>query len=333
MNQEGITTLFSTLGASKITLGSDNVVTNCLFAPFLHPSKAGCRSYDNRPSFSVKINNEGASAWHCFTCNAKGQSLDVFLRRLDLLRGRGQLAELIREVEAVEKEDPSSLTLNAAGHYKTVLDTKHKPALFDTEDIAWDEAVLSKYRPGVHSSFIQRGLDIATCKTFGLLFDERQNRVLFPIRRQSDKSLVGLTGRICGKGEPKYKDYWGFHKAHYLYGEHLLDLTLPSILVVEGMFDVLKLWHYGYRNIVATMGVKVTYWQIRKLFIWGLPLYLAHDWDAAGNDARQTLIHFLKGRVPLYDVPQPVGNPMPDDPGACAKDAFDLALKKSKKIL
>ena len=68
-------------------------------------------------------------------------------------------------------------------------------------------------------------------------------------------------------------------KQEYLFGEMKED----TVIVVEGVFDVMKLWEYGYYSCVSTMGVTIGDIQVEMMIKNGIKnIIIMPDGDEAG---------------------------------------------------
>ena len=68
-------------------------------------------------------------------------------------------------------------------------------------------------------------------------------------------------------------------KQEYLFGK----MTGDVVILVEGVFDVMKLWEYGYFSCISTMGVTIGDKQIEILIENGIKdVIIMPDGDQAG---------------------------------------------------
>jgi len=326
MNKTSLLELVHTLGITKISESNGNISIPCPFAPIHHAS-----GKDDNPSMSISFSDSDRSLVQCFTCHTDGVLVSV-LAELEK-KIKGSVPEgLVEQVRLAEAENLPGMWLRAGRKHVASLEAT-QPGVSD--DSVWPEEFLANFRRAIHPYLIKdRGIDEATCRLFSALYDEFQRRVVFPVRRQKDKALVGVLGRYLGDWEadcvPKYRDYSGFNKGRFFFGEHLLDLDKPRIILVEGPMDVLKLWSLGFRNVLGMMGTSVTQVRVEKLAFWDKPVYISTDRDKAGNDARLLLSHALGRRLKLFDVPHIPGR---KDPGDCVSaDEFQSVLSKSTYI-
>lgn len=110
---------------------------------------------------------------------------------------------------------------------------------------------------------LTRGFSAETIAAWEIGYDRKHKRVTFPVRDVSGK-LMGFSKRATRKGQTPPYLHLGFKKSRILYGEYRVDATQP-LWVVEGQADVLSLWQLGERNVVATMGTRVSDKQLSRL--------------------------------------------------------------------
>jgi len=191
------------------------------------------------------------------------------------------------------------------------------------------EARMTRFQTGVPKYAISRGLDIETCRTWGLGYDKLAKRLVFPVRRYDGK-LIGLTGRdITGQAAAKYHNYSGLDKARYIFGEHMLKAGEPIILC-EGQIDAIITWQHLGVPTVAPLGEGFSEHHVRTICAHQPPVvYLFPDNDPPGRLAAEKMEYALHGRVVMKLMLPPLGM----DPGELTVDESKTALASSKKIL
>ncbi len=133
-------------------------------------------------------------------------------------------------------------------------------------------------------------------------YDRFRNRIVFPIFSK-DGDIIGFGGRVLSsKDAPKYlnsPETLIFHKGKNLYGLHLVQkghFSKTTVILVEGYFDVLKLYANGVINVVAPLGTALTPDQARILSYFTKNIVLLFDGDDAGmkaaHRATKTLLSF-----------------------------------------
>jgi hypothetical protein len=327
MDAAGIEKILMALGVSKFNRSGEDVNCQCILAEWTHPS-----GKDNRPSMGIKISEKGKSIYQCLSCHRTGSLLGL----LCILRQKGRKVDAIiewtRERERVSLQ--RSLEIAAEAHLEI-------PEAKDTSEMdVWDEREFEPFKGRVPRYLLNRNIPMSIAKEFDLGYDEGEGRLVFPIRRIKDNALVGLVGRAIKDGvNPKYKNYWSFSKSKDLYGENRVSLKdadetpkeLPGhegLILCEGMFDVLRLWSYGYKNAMCIFGTSPSRVQIEKILEYSRPVYMLFDWDSSGDEARRLLFPELVGRVSVYDVSGPAGK----DPDDLPKDELLACIKNAKRV-
>jgi DNA primase len=143
-----------------------------------------------------------------------------------------------------------------------------------------------------------QGFDVKEVLACGLIkegksggyYDNFRNRIMFPIHNLSGKTIA-FGGRILGDGIPKYLNSPEtplYSKSQNLYP---LDLTRNEIrkrdfaIIVEGYFDCIIPFHFGIRNVVASLGTSLTENQVKVLGRYTRNVITNYDPDSAGTAA------------------------------------------------
>lgn len=281
------------LGYSQVyTSGrrGDHISISCPLAPFRHMDP-----YDGNKSCSVKLDSDGPSLARCHSgsCGFKGSLFKLFSLAIGLGEPDEDLDLLLKEIREVESVDPEKMCARLEWKKEAVL----KAPQFDYAVL--DEGQLDKFVAGVPRYAIQRGLSIESCKRWGLRYDKKNERLIFPVRRR-DGALVGMTGRdITNRyktedSRPKYKNYPGLDKTSYLYGENLWVQGRPMVLV-EGQIDAILVDQALEEfNIGGVLGSGFTPVQARKVAD-SIPteVFLFPDGDVAGAQTMAKVFHAL----------------------------------------
>jgi DNA primase len=133
-----------------------------------------------------------------------------------------------------------------------------------------------------------RGLSEFVLKKFNIRYDCIRDKVIIPVY-DNDQNLVGIIERNYDH-PPNYR--MNFPR-NVIYGQWRWQ-TGQQIIVVEGVFDCLRLCDLGFWNTVAAMTSSLTKEQMRLLNRYQ-EIILMFDTDEAGmNGALLTGYHFLK---------------------------------------
>lgn len=322
MDVNHITEFLNMIGCRKIKPLATKVLASC---PFEYAHSGG---EDKSPSFAVMDKGKDESTWQCYTCN-KGGLLEWLVDEL----GRNNRFKLGSEFA---KEKSSGVTLKDL--YSFII--KHDRV--DVSKLMQRAQSLQHYAaptyhpiPGVHvdpiiaaaqvpdalphmpDSFLTdyfeapsgkglkylktRGVSDASITEWEIRWHPGQRRVTTPIR-DLDQGLVGLSGRSIDKNPwRKHLHSTGFQRKFYLYGEHKVKPGGTGILV-EGQFDVIALWQYGYRFPVGVFGSTLTQQQADKAVRIFKDVIILTDPDEPGQRAAEQYVRAIGGRIPTRHV-------------------------------
>lgn len=126
-------------------------------------------------------------------------------------------------------------------------------------------------------------------------YDTFRDRIIFPIWDQFGQ-VVGFTSRaIRDDQKAKYMnsvESFVFNKSNILYGFHLAKNAIrekDSVILVEGNMDQIALYHNGFLNTVAVMGVALGTSSLERIISLTKNVYLALDSDRAGFIAMERI--------------------------------------------
>jgi DNA primase len=151
-----------------------------------------------------------------------------------------------------------------------------------------------------HPYFAERGLTPETVAEFGLGYCDKgvmSERIAIPIHNLESK-LVGYAGRWPGEPpeeRPKYRLPDGFTTASEVYrlAQALREPEEFPLIIVEGFFDVMKLWQLGIRKAVALMGSSMSTGQEQLICQAVKPdgtIIIMFDEDDAGRTGRDEVL-------------------------------------------
>lgn len=146
---------------------------------------------------------------------------------------------------------------------------------------------------------LARGLDDETIKTFELGYvpasvnHQLQDRIIFPLRDASG-NLVCITSRYIGvdKSLSCLPVYWheSYEKLFYLFGVPMAKDHIRSrqfVVVVEGQFDVLRLYKNGLKNVVGLLGTKMSMLHFATIYRYCEDVIIMLDSDDPSKKAGQ----------------------------------------------
>ena len=142
-----------------------------------------------------------------------------------------------------------------------------------------------------------------------------RNRFVTPI--YNGNKLINVDGRTIVGDNPKVV-YCKGGKTNTIFDFNRLDPTKP-LIVTEGIKDLIKLWHLGYRNITAILGASITDEQIRQLRLFKEITFLG-DNDSAGVMAMGNLYEELNIEMKIGLPPK-------------GKDPFKCSMEENRSLV
>jgi DNA primase len=248
-----------------------------------------CLNPDHNDSNPSERIDKVTGAFHCFSCGHKG---NIF-RHFGVLTGNQVHIKV-----AKLKEKIKNLQISTTG--------LEMPEFF---------------HPYSHSF---RGISSKTLKEFGAFYlsqDDKymkgfEDRIIFPIKDITDKIVMFLGRHTLSDGNPRYLNYPHGVSAP-LYPVKQIPHT-RSIVLVEGIFDLLNCYDKGLHNAVCTFGIntlqKDTHIKLLQYKIQGITkIYVMFDGDGPGREAAKKLKPLIEQEefeveiIPLEDGTDPGG--------------------------
>jgi len=283
----------------SIQKNNNHLKFSCPFAQWTHEGS------DANPSFTVSVHDDGASTFRCFGCGQKGKFWQLFTT-LSIYSGSDQLREMGQALMA-EESRPSTLISRVVGGLGTpqyVREVYDMDPLWNWFDTNLPNATVCN--PGGHY-LIQRGFDSRTWRDFGCRWDERDNRVVFPVYTLAGK-FVGASGRTLGEDDNKWKHYWGTRTELGFVSPVYYEGETKTYILVEGPFDAMRCWQHltklGLAGIVmpvAISGCSISREQIDQIELEQLLTWVMFDNDTAGNKGANQAHKLLERRVPCCE--------------------------------
>lgn len=264
MNEQGILRILAALGVSRSRKSGSRITAPCPLAPFRHAN-----GVDRNPSFSIEINSVGPSQFKCFACGISGKKTLSLLYAWKEATGNWltDLHGFIRDQEGGSPREQ----LDRFGGYRSRQTSR------DHGESAWNAAGYErKFAPAdveewmgqVPRYVLDRGVTVEQAKRWELGFDRDRQRLVIPLRDEH-RRLVGYSKRaIHDEDVPKYLHAKGMARDQYLYGEHMIDRSCRTGILIEGFFDVWAFDRRGYRNALGSMGTAVSATHILKMRKW-----------------------------------------------------------------
>jgi len=249
---------------------------------------------ENRPSFYV---NARKNLFYCHGCE-RGGDLIRFVELSEHLSFRESLAYLKQHMAAPAE---SELLDQTAAFYQLQFHRYPEAVEYLQQRGLRDPVLIEKlgvgYAPGgnLRRHLVDRGYSLDLLLQTGLINSQGRDafsrRVIFPCRQQG--RAVNLYGRSIGVAFP-----------HRLLSRSKGGLfawesvgAFPTVILVEGLFDLAVLWQAGFRNTTCAIGTHLTPAQSYQLGDQpGRRIYIAFDQDTnqAGQQASRLLAQRLE---------------------------------------
>ncbi len=266
--------------------GLKRTLSNNLYGPC--PIHKG----DNPHAFNVSLDK---NLWNCFTRCGGGTVIDLIMKieNVSFKEAIKKAKRILKECNIEEYERKfKNIERNKPLEFRLILDHTH-PYLIERR-IKWETA---------------HYFDIGYCNT-GLL----KGRIAIPIHDENG-CLVAYAGRaINEKIKPKYKFPARFRKSLILYNYwRVKNNDNNKIVLVEGFFDVFRLYQAGY-DAIALMGSSISDYQAYLLEKLDKKIIIMLDGDDAGRKGTEKLIEKLGHKID-YEIIYLPENKQPDDFG------------------
>lgn len=154
-----------------------------------------------------------------------------------------------------------------------------------------------------------RGISAKTLKWFGAFYtnqvEKLQDRIVFPIKDITGKITVFVARHTLSNGNPRYVNYPSGVKIPLF--PSYLPSGYKSLVLVEGIFDMLNLYDKGLQNVVACFGTNTlqndTKQKLLPFKAQGIThVYLLFDGDEAGRKAAQTLKPLIEEEAFVVEI-------------------------------
>jgi len=251
-----------------------------------------CPFHDNHNSPACYINTK-TGLWQCFnpSCGKKGNFRQLYKHMTGKTYGREWILDpvnLQRELDlALEVKDDEELTV-------------------DSIEIDYGSDEVKNLQ-----TLVDRGYELQVLEDFEIGYSSVKDRVVIPVRDPQYK-LVGLIGRaIHDWQDPRYLYNKGFKRADVLFNIQNAK-AYDSVIICEGSLDAVKIAQAGFKNVVATLGAKVSPNQIRMIRKYFDSVVVFSDNDDAGAEMRRAILEECRGKE-MFTVSIPDGLKDPGD--------------------
>lgn len=280
---------------------------------------------EKTPSFSV-VPNKGF--FYCFGCGASGNAVNFIMRHENLdypeaLRYLAKRAGITIPEKVSPDQESHTTKLYKAVEFAEIYFRKHlknsvgynylkSRGLSDSTIAEFGLGYAPEGWDGLLKAIAREKITTEILFEAGLLvrkenqnagsneyYDKFRNRVIFPIRNLTGRS-IGFGGRALTDQEgPKYLNSPEtpiYHKGSVLYGLNLSKNYIREqnqAVIIEGYFDFISVYQEGIKNIVAVSGTGFTPNQANLLARFCEQVVLLYDADAAGMRATFRAVEVL----------------------------------------
>ena len=297
---------------------------------------------EKTPSFTV---NEEKQVFYCFGCQ-KGGDVITFLREMQnisFVEAASQLADrygisVPSSFPVQEKKDEKEVFFKinekVVHYYHQILIKRPEgeagrkylkkrgigPKVWDVFKLGfapdcWDGLVNFLSSENVPLE-LAKNTGLISPKKRGGFFDCFRGRIIFPIFNLNGKT-IGFGGRTITGADPKYlnsADSIVYKKRFSLFGLPMTRNYIRQegrVFVVEGYFDLLRMYQSGICAVVSPLGTALTPGHIHILKGFTSNFYIVFDADEAGDKAAlRSLELFLdKGISPRVVILPPGSDP------------------------
>jgi DNA primase len=176
---------------------------------------------------------------------------------------------------------------------------------------------------------LNRGIVPASISFWNIGWDSDEKRIVIPAYDEEGRLKFLVKRGIWEKQQPKYLYSEGVEKTQILFGADHLPAEIESVVLVEGVLDVIALKQHGIEAL-AILGTGISDHQVRVLSRFRPKrVYLMFDKDAAGVRNIEIAYEKLR-RYPLFVCRFPKGK---DDPAELTYEEARNSLKRAVPIL
>ncbi len=323
---------------------------------------------EKTPSFTV---SEEKQIFHCFGCHAGGNVYKFLMdyKSISFVEAVQEVADyagisLEFEKAADDKnkdliEELYEINIQAARYFSENLLKRTEGEIarnyFEKRNIKLKTQKIFGlgYALPVWDDFVnfcrENNIDLAKAKQLGLIdakeggkfYDKFKGRIIFPIFSPNGR-VIAFGGRILEKTDraakylnsPESEIYLKRKSLYGLYHSKEEIRKLDKAILVEGYMDLISLYQYGIKNVVASSGTSLTDEQARLLSRYTKNVIVIFDADVAGQKASMRSIEILLKQD--FDV-KILSLPENEDPDSFVhkygKEEFEEYIHKAKNFL
>lgn len=281
---------------------------------------------EKTPSFSVSENKQ---VYYCFGCKKSGNIINFlmdyngmsFPESVEYLANRASIPLPEENSYSSQKKSDKTnllkLNLMAGAFFKNELAKlpETHPAKVYLQNRGLTQEIIETFKLGYSPEgwdnlvkyFMFKKAPMTMTQSLGLtrqkpykkeFYDIFRNRIMFPILSPKGE-VLGFGARTIANENPKYlnsPESEVFHKGKVLYGlnEAAKHIRIEDqVIVVEGYMDLIALYQYGFKNVVASLGTALTVEHAKLLKRSTKNIIVLFDSDQAGQFAQERSLPIL----------------------------------------
>lgn len=261
---------------------------------------------ESNPSAGINIEyhpedepNVTFQSFNCFACGEHGSIPWLVYRSLpDRFHSMKQAASFLEKRYGVSYSE-RHIKISGLKRYDEQYNIE------ETKRFEMSKVVIAPFKSGkeTYKYFFNRGFDKSDMQKFLIGRDLESETVTIPVFWE-DGVLAGVIGRYIDKHRKHNERYriYDFPKSSTLFPLDKLRVVDDTIIGVEGMFDAMMLHKWGFPNVVAIMGNKMSKAQAEIIAGKCRKFIDLFDNDDGGKKAREVAKSRLGGNV-LYLTP------------------------------
>lgn len=276
--------------------------------------------------------NKQNNLWFCYTGDCHGGDIFTLIEKMEgvkFSRAVERAAEILGlDITNMELSTRRDLMLSDTKKWLESMNKFNKKTSVVKAEEVYELPFTKFYDDDTFTRFKKETLEhfgAKFCKVYpssvGLLY----NKLMIPIKQ--DEKIFGVALRdTTGNHHPKWmydpKD-WKIGKILYNWDE---ARKYPSVILVEGIFDVWSYHEIGIKNVVAIFGSSLKTPQANLLLQSGVEWILSFDSDETGFKCRDKTLEAFKLKADIKLITLPEGK----DPGDCTKEELMNAYLNRK---
>lgn len=184
----------------------------------------------------------------------------------------------------------------------------------------------------ITSSF--RGISVQTLKHFGAFDTDKVeamlDRIIFPVTDVRNKTVAYVGRHSMSNGNPRYVNY-PVGASLPLFPARFAEQH-RTIVLVEGIFDMLNCYDKGLHNVVCTFGTSKLLNEVSdKLLsykVMGIEkVFILYDGDDAGREAAKKIMPLIEEAGFIVEI---INLPQDTDPGIITQEDVDSLIEYTK---